>query len=133
MAFTMDNAPAVRCGCNKRPLPTQPWIRNWYYASDFRTYEWRKHGTCQTAMDDDHYFRKAVDAVITFNNGTAGKYLVENSGGAISQKIFTEKFNQDAGDQRAADNLLLLCQGACLYEIRLVLAEKFETGKGVAI
>lgn len=110
----------------------QPWMPNWYYSSDFGSYEWRKHGTCQTALDDDSYFRKAVNAVITLNNSSAGKYLAENRGGVISRQVFFTKFNQDAGDERASDNLQLLCAGSYLYEIRVLLAPEFEVGKGVA-
>ena len=40
----------------------QPWMPNWYYSSRFGAYQWQKHGTCQTGLDDDRYFRKAVDA-----------------------------------------------------------------------
>jgi len=110
----------------------QPWMPNWYYSSSFGAYEWRKHGTCQTTLDDDSYFRKAVDAVITFNNSLAGQYLVENQGGWISKKVLLDKVNQAASDERAADNLILLCHGDSLYEIRLLLAKDFTTGQGLA-
>lgn len=126
--------------CSGRPLKLRPetvtyirpWMPNWYYSSDFGSYEWRKHGTCQTALDDDGYFRKAVNAVITLNSSSAGKYLAENTGGAISRKEFFKKFNQDTEDTRAADNVQLLCAGSYLYEIRVLLASEFEVGKGVA-
>lgn len=110
----------------------QPWMPNWYYSSDFGTYEWQKHGTCQTAFDDDRYFRKAVNAVKTFNGSPAGRYVAEHIGGAISKQTLLEKFNQEVGDERAADNLLLLCEGAYLYEIRLLLAKEFVEEKGMA-
>ena len=111
----------------------QPWMPNWYYSSSFGAYEWRKHGTCQTALDDDRYFRKAVDAVIIFNNSPAGQYLVENRGKWISKKVFLGKLNQAVGDKRAADNLTLLCRGDALYEIRLLLARNFVEGQGIGL
>jgi ribonuclease T2 len=110
----------------------QPWMPNFYYGNDFGEYQWRKHGTCQQGLDDDAYFRKAVDAVITINNSLAGQYLRQSTGGRFSKKRFLEKIVQEVGDAGAADNVLLLCQGEYLYEIRMILDPQFEESSGLA-
>lgn len=109
----------------------QPWMPNWYFGDDFGSYEWQKHGTCQSTWEDDDYFRTAVTALKTLNDSSAGAYLRANIGGAISRRVFLEKINQDAGSDQAADNVQLLCAGEALYEIRVLLAPGFVAGKGM--
>jgi len=111
----------------------QPWMPNWYYSSNFGDYEWRKHGTCQTSLDDDQYFVKAVASVMTFDSSPAGQYLKEHQGQFISRRELEMRFNQAVGDERAADNLSLLCKGESLYEIRLLLAKEFEPEAGIDV
>jgi ribonuclease T2 len=110
----------------------QPWMPNWYYGTEFGEYEWRKHGTCQTALADDEYFRKAVNAVITVNNSDAGQYLRQNIGGTISRRTFFSKIEHEVDDARAIDNVLLLCEGGYLYEIRILVSPDFEENRGMA-
>lgn len=83
----------------------RPWMPSWYFGDDFGNYEWQKHGTCQTKLDDDGYFRKAVTALITVNDSAAGQYLRANIGGTISRRVFLEKINQEAGATRR----LIMC------------------------
>lgn len=110
----------------------QPWMPNFYDETSFGEYEWQKHGTCQTGMDDDAYFRKAVDAVATVNNAAAGRYIAAHIGGAISKRELYAKVNREVGDNRAANSFLLLCKGNYLYEIRVRLPREFKTGDGLA-
>ena len=109
----------------------RPWMPSWYFGDDFGNYEWQKHGTCQTKLDDDGYFRKAVTALITVNDSAAGQYLRANIGGTISRRVFLEKINQEAGSDKAADNVQLFCAGEALYEIRVLLGPNFVAGQGM--
>lgn len=109
----------------------QPWMPSWYFSDDFGAYEWQKHGTCQSKWEDDDYFRIAVTAVKTVNDSSAGAYLRANIGGAISRRVFLEKINQDAGSDKAADNVQLLCAGDALFEVRLLLGPNFIAGQGM--
>lgn len=126
--------------CGGRPLDLRretieyirPWMPNFYVETNFGAYEWRKHGTCQTAMEDDTYFRRAVDAVATVNGSPPGRYLVEHIGGAISKRTFLAKVNSAVGDSRAGNSFLLLCNGKYLYEIRVALPREFKEGGTLA-
>jgi ribonuclease T2 len=126
--------------CGGRPLNLhretvayiKPWMPNFYVETDFGAYEWQKHGTCQTAMDDDTYFRRAVDAVATVDRSPAGQYLRAHIGGTISKRAFLAAVNEAAGNTRASNSVVLLCRGRYLYEIRVTLPREFKEGATLA-
>lgn len=110
----------------------KPWMPSWYFSSDFGAYQWRKHGVCQTRLEDDDYFRKAIDAVRTVNDSEAGQYLRQHVGGAISKRLFLNKITEEVGNARAADNVLLLCEKNYLSEIRVLVGPNFKENQGMA-
>lgn len=99
----------------------RPWMPNFRYGSSFGRYQWDKHGVCQTQMDDDAYFRRAVDLVRQLDQSAAGQYIVANIGGAISKRAFYERVERDFGNRKAQNNLLLICSGQYLQEVRVAL------------
>lgn len=108
-----------------------PWMPNFYYQTTFGSYEWKKHGTCQSTMDDDTYFRRAVDAVRTVNDSTVGQYVRANIGGRISKAEFLKRFAEATGIASPQDHVGLLCSGEYLQEIRIRLPLDFKEGAGM--
>ena len=104
----------------------KPWMPNFHYDTRFGNHEWKKHGVCQTAMDDDQYFRLAVDLVKSFNDSSAGAYIRENAGGSVSMEQFLAKLMDDYGNKAAANNFLLICTGDYLKEVRVALPRDFK-------
>lgn len=104
----------------------KPWMPNFHYGTQFGNHEWKKHGVCQTAMNDDEYFRFAVDLVKSFNDSAAGAYLRENAGGAVSKAQFYGKLADDYGSQAAGNNFQLICSGDYLKEVRVALPRDFK-------
>ncbi len=109
----------------------KPWMPNFNYGTRFGNHEWKKHGVCQTAMDDDHYFRFAVDLVKSFNDSPAGAYIRENAGGSVSRTQFYGTLADDYGNKAAANNFLLICTGDYLKEVRVVLPRDFKGERSV--
>ncbi|MDN6857431.1 ribonuclease T(2) [Pseudomonas sp. CAN2814] len=109
----------------------KPWMPNFYFSTQLGNHEWKKHGVCQTAMGDDEYFRFAVDLVKSFNDSPAGTYVREQSGGAISRQAFYAKWDEEFGSQQAANNVLLLCSGDYLQEIRITLPRDLKGARSV--
>jgi len=105
----------------------KPWMPNFFFETAFGAYEWRKHGTC-SAMDDDSYFRRAVDAVKTIDASAAGRYIAANVGGKISKKVFYERVLADTGSAHAANSITLLCTNKHLFEVRVQLPLDFKAG-----
>lgn len=104
----------------------RPWMPNFRYGTSFGRYQWDKHGVCQTQMDDDAYFRRAVDLVRQLDQSAAGQYLVSNIGGAISKRTFYERVEKDFGNRDAQNNFLLICSGNYLQEIRVALPRELK-------
>lgn len=104
----------------------KPWMPNFHYDTRFGNHEWKKHGVCQTAMDDDQYFRLAVDLVKSFNDSPAGAYIRENAGGSVSRTQFYEKLADEHGNKAAANNFQLICTGDYLKEVRVALPRDFK-------
>ena len=105
----------------------KPWMPNFHYEQAFGRYEWNKHGTC-TGMDDDTYFRRAVEAVRTFDRSRAGRYLAENAGGTVSQKAFQARLREETGRDDAVNAVTLLCTNQQLFEVRVQLPTDFREG-----
>ena len=105
----------------------RPWMPNFFYEQAFGRYEWSKHGTC-TAMDDDTYFRRAVDAVQTFDRSAAGRYLAAHAGRSISQQVFQDHLRRETGRADAPNAVTLLCTNQQLYEVRVQLPVDFREG-----
>lgn len=108
-----------------------PWMPNFFYQTTFGSYEWKKHGTCQSTMDADTYFRRAVNAVKTVNDSTAGQYIRANIGGRISRAEFLKRFGDASGLASPEDHVGLLCSGEYLQEIRIRLPRDFKEGAGM--
>lgn len=104
----------------------RPWMPNFRYGTSFGRYQWDKHGVCQTQMDDDAYFRRAVDLVRQLDQSAAGQYLAANIGGAISKDAFYRKVDEDFGSRAARNNFLLICSGKYLQEIRVSLPRELK-------
>jgi ribonuclease T2 len=109
----------------------KPWMPNFFYEKAFGAYEWQKHGTC-SAMDDDTYFRRAVDAVKTLDASAAGRYIAAHVGGKISRKVFYERVQADTGHALAGNAITLLCTNKHLFEVRVQLPLDFKTGGSLA-
>lgn len=107
-----------------------PWMPNFYYSTTFGSYEWDKHGTCQSLPDDD-YFNKAVSAVQLVDASEIGTTIRNNIGGKIDvDALFaTLRTRYGAG---VADNLMLICADQnYLQEIRLNLPLDFSVTAGL--
>ncbi|MCO6056259.1 ribonuclease T(2) [Pseudomonas sp. MOB-449] len=104
----------------------RPWMPNFRYGTGFGRYQWDKHGVCQKQMDDDAYFRRAVDLVRQLDQSAAGQYIVANIGGAISKRVFYERVENDFGSREAQNNFLLICSGQYLQEIRVALPRELK-------
>lgn len=109
----------------------KPWMPNFFFETAFGAYEWKKHGTC-SAMDDDTYFRRAVDAVKTVDASAAGKYIAANVGGKISKKAFYERVQAETGSAQAPNSITLLCTNKHLFEVRVRLPLDFKEGGSLA-
>lgn len=109
----------------------KPWMPNFQFSTQFGNYEWKKHGVCQTALSDDDYFRLAVDLTKSFNDSTPGSYVREHVGGTISKQTFYSKLTDELGSTAAANNVLLICRGDYLEEIRIVLPQDFRGARSV--
>lgn len=105
-----------------------PWMPNFLYESKFGQYEWAKHGTCQTTLDADAYFRRAVDLVKQVDESEPGQYIRANIGGTISRKAFYEKLKDATGSDQYRDSVTLLCSGRYLTEIRVRLPRDYKAG-----
>ena len=105
-----------------------PWMPNFLYESKFGQYEWAKHGTCQTTLNADAYFRRAVDLVKQVDESEPGKYIRANIGGTISRKAFYEKLRETTGSDQYSDSVTLLCSGKYLTEIRVRLPRDYKAG-----
>ena len=125
--------------CNSTPLSLSkdtvsyiaPWMPNFFYQTTFGSYEWKKHGTCQSTMDADTYFRRAVNAVRTVNDSTVGQYVRANIGGKITRVEFLKRFGEATGLTSPQDHVGLLCSGEYLQEIRIRLPLDFKEGAGM--
>jgi ribonuclease T2 len=105
-----------------------PWMPNFLYEKGFGEHEWRKHGTCQTTLNPDAYFRRAVDLVKQFNDSSAAKYIRQNIGGAISRNTFYEKLKAETGSDAYRDSVKLMCSGQYLTEIQVKLPRDYKAG-----
>ncbi|ACO77305.1 Ribonuclease T2 [Azotobacter vinelandii CA] len=108
----------------------KPWMPNFYFENDFGNYEWKKHGTCQTDMDDDAYFRKAVTAVRTVNDSELGQYIRANIGKNVERRTLQEILRRTHPD--APDSFAFLCTDNRLHEIQVHLPVDFREGPTLA-
>jgi len=108
----------------------RPWMPNFRFGNEFGNYEWKKHGTCQSDMDDDTYFRRAVAAVRTFNDSEVGRYIRANIGGSVERQRLQELLRRIHPD--APGSFSFLCSGDRLHEIRVQLPAQFREGPGLA-
>ena len=105
-----------------------PWMPNFLYEKNFGEHEWRKHGTCQTTLDQDAYFRRAVDLVKQVNDSEVGKYIRANIGGAISKREFYDRLKTATGSDAYRDSVKLMCSGKYLTEIQVRLPRDYQAG-----
>lgn len=108
-----------------------PWMPNFFFERTFGNYEWKKHGTCQTTMDANSYFRRAVNAVRTVNDSVVGQYIRANIGGRISRAEFLKRFGEATGLPGPQDHVGLLCAGEYLQEVRIRLPLNFREDAGI--
>ena len=108
-----------------------PWMPNFFFETTFGNYEWKKHGTCQTTMDANNYFRRAVNAVRTVNDSIVGQYIRANIGGRISRAEFLKRFGEATGLASPQDHVGLLCAGEYLQEVRIRLPLNFQEDAGM--
>lgn len=107
----------------------RPWMPNFYFSTEFGSYEWKKHGSCQTSLDDDAYFRKAVTAVELINDSEIGRTVRRSVGRSFQRKDLIAALA--AVHPQAARSVTLLCSGRQLYEIRVKLPRDFRVDKGM--
>ncbi len=98
----------------------RPFMPNFHFEDSFGNYQWKKHGACQRQLDDDGYFRRAVDYVRLVNDSPLGAYIAANIGGTIDRERFYDILRGLVG-KGARARVDLLCAGGHLYEIRLRL------------
>ncbi|GAB3481998.1 ribonuclease T2 [Azotobacter salinestris] len=104
----------------------KPWMPNFYFENDFGNYEWKKHGTCQTHMDDDAYFRQAVTAVRTVNDSELGQYIRKNIGKSVERRTLQDILRRTHPD--APNSFSFLCTNNRLHEIQVRLPVDFQEG-----
>lgn len=109
----------------------KPWMPNFQFSTQFGNYEWKKHGVCQTSLSDDDYFRLAVDLTKSFNDSAPGSYVREHVGGTISKRELYSKLTDELGGPAAANNVLLICRGGYLEEVRITLPRDFRGARTV--
>lgn len=107
----------------------RPWMPNFYYGTEFGSYEWKKHGSCQTALDDDAYFRKAVAAVELLNDSEVGRTVRRSVGRSFQRQDLIAAF--ESIQPQAGNSVTLLCSGRQLYEMRVKLPRDFRVDKGL--
>lgn len=105
-----------------------PWMPNFLYEDKFGQYEWKKHGTCQTTLDADAYFRRAVDLVKQIDGSEVGQYIRANIGGTISRRAFYERLQAATGSAAYRDSVKLMCAGKYLTEIQVRLPRDYQPG-----
>ncbi|GAB3389480.1 ribonuclease T2 [Azotobacter armeniacus] len=108
----------------------KPWMPNFQFENSFGNYEWKKHGTCQTDMDDDAYFRKAVTAVRTLNDSEVGQYIRANIGQSVERRTLLEILRRTHPD--APNSFSFLCTNNRLHEIQIRLPVDFREGPTLA-
>jgi ribonuclease T2 len=106
------------------------WMPNFMYETKFGTYEWEKHGVCQS-RDADTYFKTAVAAVEEVNNSSVGKFILARVGKSFQAAEFFAEVKKDYGDHVARNIMLSCASGSYLQELRFKLPLNFETGKGL--
>lgn len=104
----------------------QPWMPNFRYERVFGEYQWQKHGSCQTGMDADTYFRRAVDALKVVNDSPVGQYIRQNIGGTISRQGLEERLQAATGQPGYRHSISLHCSGRFLTELRVRLPVVFR-------
>lgn len=106
----------------------RPWMPSLQYGLGLARHEWDKHGTCQTRMNDDDYFRTAAEAVRLLNESPIGQLLQQRAGGFIHQDDFWRAVDLYFGNKQARHNFSLICNGPQLQEIRVHLPRGFRLG-----
>lgn len=109
----------------------KPWMPNFQFSTQFGNYEWKKHGACQSSLSDDDYFRLAVDLTKSFNDSAPGSYVREHVGGTISKREFYSQLSDELGSTAAANNVLLICSGDYLEEVRIALPRDFKGARSI--
>lgn len=107
------------------------WLPNAQFETTFAGYQWNKHGRCQQQLDDDGYFRLAVDYVKLVNDSPLGAYIAANIGGSIEQERFYQLVAETLGEA-AKPRVQLLCSGAYLQEIRIRLPRELRSAATLA-
>lgn len=108
----------------------KPWMPNFHFENAFGNHEWKKHGTCQTDMDDDAYFRKAVTAVRTVNDSELGQYIRANIGKSVERHTLQEILRRTHPD--APNSFSFLCTDNRLHEIQVRLPVDFQESPTLA-
>jgi ribonuclease T2 len=98
----------------------RPWMPNAYFETAFASYQWKKHGLCQQQLDDDSYFRRAVDYVKLVNESALGAYITANIGGSIDKNKFYRLVSESLGESTRRQ-VQLICAGQHLQEVRIRL------------
>ena len=97
-----------------------PWMPNFFYSSSFGSYEWKKHGTCQT-LTDDQYFLRSIKLVKLFDNSKTGQFIKEYIGTKLSVTSLNEVLDEEFG-KNAGNKIQLVCKNRThLNEIQINL------------
>jgi len=108
----------------------KPWMPNFYFENNFGNYEWQKHGTCQSELDDDAYFRKAATAVRTFDESEVGQYIRANIGKSVERRELLAILQRIHPD--APNSFSFLCANNRLHEVQIRLPLGFQEGTSLA-
>ena len=100
-----------------------PWMPNLIYETAFASYEWTKHGTCQS-LPDDEYFLTAKRLLETIHHSEIGRFITARIGSEMKVKEFFDHITRHYG-REVADRVTLLCSDKrYLLEIRINLPKQ---------
>jgi ribonuclease T2 len=99
-----------------------PWMPNFYYSTAFGSYEWQKHGTCQS-RDDDTYFLLAKALLEKVDQSEIGQYIKQHIGQTVEMGAFLAHIETKLGANVASKVQLICTQGKYLQELRINLPQ----------
>lgn len=107
-----------------------PWMPALQQGSSAAAYEWKKRGSCQTALGADDYFLKGAAAVQALNGSKLGALVLKSVGKTVSKADLVAAVNADVPN--AGNSVAFLCKSNSLYEIRVSLPVEFKTDAGLS-
>ncbi|WP_158262662.1 ribonuclease T2 family protein [Photobacterium sanctipauli] len=101
------------------------WMPNFHFQTDFGSYQWKKHGSCQHRSDDE-YFITATKLVEQADASPIGTYIKQRIGQSITVDDFKRYLTSQLGSKAAKRIQLSCAKGKYLQEVRIQLPRDFE-------